>query len=75
MARKRKRKVTLAELKRRAEAAAAEAAGGLVCRRCGCRDFRVTHTWRRKGSIKRRRECRLCGLPKITYESEGENAD
>jgi len=43
--------------------------GGLICRRCGCRDFRVEKTDRRPdGSIRRLRKCRHCGYPLRTVE-------
>lgn len=44
-------------------------AGGLVCKRCGCADFRVTHTERIAGAIRRRRTCRNCGHRVVTYEN------
>ena len=43
---------------------------GLVCRHCGCQDFRVTYTrstWH--GRIMRRRQCRHCGKRMLTWES------
>jgi len=42
---------------------------GLVCRKCGCKHFRVIYT-RPTGRhrIKRRRECRACGHRMTTWE-------
>ncbi|HOM16568.1 MAG TPA: hypothetical protein PLQ00_04525 [Thermoguttaceae bacterium] len=46
-----------------------EQAKGLECRRCGCRHFYVTHTLQLPdGRIKRRRVCRHCGTPIVTFE-------
>ena len=45
---------------------------GPVCRRCGCRQFRVActrPTW--GGRIMRRRECRHCGKRMTTWEKGG----
>ena len=48
---------------------AREAEVGIRCPRCGCSHFWVTHTQRtRGGRIRRRRECRHCGRPMITFE-------
>jgi hypothetical protein len=41
---------------------------GLVCKGCGCRDYRVLYTDRRDGYILRRRECRHCGRRVTTRE-------
>jgi transcriptional regulator NrdR family protein len=42
---------------------------GLICRQCGCRDFRVTDTEPLKdGRIRRRRTCRHCGRRVVTFE-------
>ena len=53
----------------------------ICCRRCGCGQSRVTHSWprvirwtwqglkREKTIIKRRRVCRYCGLPFTTIET------
>lgn len=42
---------------------------GLVCRRCGCTHFEVTHTIRKpNGTIRRRRVCRHCGRAIMTEE-------
>jgi len=42
---------------------------GLVCRRCGCQHFEVTHTEKIKGGlIRRRRQCRHCGFKFVTFE-------
>ena len=51
---------------------AATAAGerGLVCRKCGCRDFRVYYTRQRRLSVFRVRICRHCGAKISTTESE-----
>lgn len=44
---------------------------GLVCRRCGCRDFRVVKTRKlRPNWITRRRQCRHCGRRITTQERE-----
>lgn len=43
-------------------------AGGLVCRQCGCRDFRVIYTRNDPSGIIRRRECRHCGKRVTTVE-------
>ena len=45
--------------------------GGLECRKCGCRHFRVVYTRRaRSGKLVRRRECRNCGKRMTTIEQE-----
>jgi transcriptional regulator NrdR family protein len=42
---------------------------GLVCRTCGCQDFRVVYVKHRPGGvIVRRRECRHCGRRAMTRE-------
>ncbi len=42
---------------------------GLVCRACGCQDFRVVYVKHRPGGIViRRRECRHCGRRVLTRE-------
>ena len=43
--------------------------GGLECRHCGCRHFKVIYTrpWY-GGRIMRRRECRHCGKRMTTWE-------
>lgn len=41
---------------------------GLACPKCGGCDFRVTHTWRMKLRIRRRRVCRHCGRAVTTFE-------
>jgi len=42
---------------------------GLLCRRCGCRHFRTIYTRPGAfGSVRRRRECRHCGLRITTVE-------
>ena len=43
--------------------------GGLECRHCGCRHFKVIYTrpWY-GGRIMRRRECRNCGKRMTTWE-------
>lgn len=44
-----------------------------VCAECGCPDFEVANVYRWTGGIrKRRRICRNCGLPEVTYEVAGE---
>lgn len=43
---------------------------GLVCRKCGCRDFFVVYTRKRRGYIQRSRQCRHCGTRKTTWERE-----
>lgn len=42
---------------------------GLICPRCGCRHFYVTHTERVGTRIRRRRVCRHCGRRIITWEA------
>jgi hypothetical protein len=42
--------------------------GGLACRKCGCRDFRVRDTRRADGFIRRYRVCRYCGTVRTTTE-------
>ena len=44
---------------------------GLVCRKCGCRHFRVLHTRRGPDSIQRERQCRYCGKVVRTWEKLG----
>lgn len=41
---------------------------GLVCRKCGCREFRTIYTRRIPGGIRRARQCRYCGLRRRTIE-------
>lgn len=41
---------------------------GLVCPRCGCKHFEVTHTLRQRCRIRRRRVCRHCGRAIYTVE-------
>jgi len=42
---------------------------GLVCRKCGCRHFRVIYTRpQADGRIKRSRQCRNCGRRMVTWE-------
>lgn len=41
---------------------------GIRCSACWCRHFYVTHTNRVGRRIKRRRICRNCGKPLITWE-------
>jgi hypothetical protein len=41
---------------------------GLICKKCGCRDFRVKHTRPGTESIRRERECRHCGRVVWTCE-------
>lgn len=61
----RKPRKTLAEMAEGAEPM------GLVCRACGCRDFRVVRVMHKvQGRIQRKRVCRHCGTPKITVEKE-----
>ena len=45
--------------------------GGIRCRKCGCRDFRVIYTKKATlGRIRRRRQCRHCSHRITTYEAE-----
>jgi len=45
--------------------------GGLECRHCGCKHFRVIYTRRaRSGTLLRRRECRHCSKRMTTIEQE-----
>jgi len=41
---------------------------GLVCRKCGCHNFRVDYTRPKPDAIMRRRICRNCGAALITWE-------
>ncbi len=41
---------------------------GLLCRKCGCRDFRTVYTRRIPNGIRRSRQCRQCGKRIITTE-------
>jgi hypothetical protein len=41
---------------------------GLVCRACGCRDFRTIYTRPRGDSIVRRKRCRNCDRAISTRE-------
>jgi transcriptional regulator NrdR family protein len=42
---------------------------GLLCRKCGAREFRVIYTRAaRDGKIIRRRACRQCATPITTWE-------
>ena len=41
---------------------------GLVCGKCGCRNFNVKHTRPASGSILRERQCRNCG--KVVWTNE-----
>jgi hypothetical protein len=50
------------------ERAAAEEKKGIECRRCGCRHFSTIYTRACVKGIRRRRECRHCGLRTTTYE-------
>jgi transcriptional regulator NrdR family protein len=44
-------------------------ARGIVCRRCGYRRFRVTHTEPLAGGlVRRRKRCRRCGQKQVTFE-------
>lgn len=45
-----------------------EVSVGLICRQCGCRDFRVVETERKNGFVLRRRECRNCASRATTRE-------
>lgn len=48
---------------------------GLVCRQCGCRDFRVIYTRPGAGNRNvRRRACRHCGL-RVTTSEQANDAD
>jgi hypothetical protein len=48
---------------------------GLSCPRCGCNEFRVSHTYRKKRFIRRRRVCLLRKRPLWTIEqSVADNA-
>ena len=55
---------TMAELAR----TAAVAPPGLVCRKCGCKDFRVRNTRSGANVIRRYRICRHCGTVRTTTE-------
>lgn len=41
---------------------------GLVCGKCGCRQFRTPHTRPASGGILRERACRNCGKVILTKE-------
>lgn len=41
---------------------------GIVCRKCGCREFRVVYTRRIPVGIRRLKQCRHCGRRKMTVE-------
>lgn len=41
---------------------------GIPCRRCGCCHWYVVYVQRLENRIRRRRECRHCGLRVTTYE-------
>jgi hypothetical protein len=41
---------------------------GLVCRKCGCREFFVVYTRKVLGGIRRLRQCRHCGGRRMTVE-------
>jgi len=41
---------------------------GLMCKKCGCHNFRVNYTRPKAGAIMRRRICRNCGTALITWE-------
>jgi predicted nucleic acid-binding Zn-ribbon protein len=43
---------------------------GLICKKCGCRQFDTVTTGREDGYIVRYKKCAYCGLRKKTYESE-----
>lgn len=53
-----------------AEMAAGNNPPGLVCHNCGCRDFRVARVKPKQNRIQRKRICRHCGTPKVTFEQE-----
>lgn len=49
---------------------AKDASRGVRCRECGCADFYVRETERKKdGTIRRRRQCRNCGKRLTTQEN------
>jgi hypothetical protein len=41
---------------------------GLVCRKCGCREFRVLYIRRIPDGIRRLKQCRYCGKRRMTIE-------
>lgn len=41
---------------------------GLVCRKCGCSNFKVDYTRSRADMIMRKRICRACGQHLVTHE-------
>ncbi len=41
---------------------------GIVCRKCGCADMRVTRTTRTADGIRRERVCRHCGRRHFSIE-------
>ena len=49
---------------------------GLACRNCGCRHWLVVYTRPGPmGSIRRRRQCRHCGLRVTTIEREADDGN
>ncbi len=45
---------------------------GITCGRCGCRQFKTTHTEPlHDGRIRRRKYCRNCVKRVVTFESAG----
>jgi C4-type Zn-finger protein len=59
---------TAEELAAAAIADPGEAAGGIACPRCECRDLRVVKTRRSAGVVVRKRQCRHCGWRVTTVE-------
>lgn len=51
------------------ELAAVGRKGGLICPRCGCRDFTTVKTIQGDGHVQRRRQCRHCGERITTIEA------
>jgi len=52
---------TGAEMAAEADAARAEATGGIECPKCGCRHLHIYKTVPKGTLVKRRRQCRNCG--------------
>jgi transcriptional regulator NrdR family protein len=45
-----------------------DGANGLKCPKCGCQNFRVDYTRPKDGGIMRKRFCRHCNTPLVTFE-------
>lgn len=64
-----KESMSLAEMAEKADAKAAEVSRGIMCPKCGCRDWRVVYKRPlTAGREQRRRACRNCGHRVTTTE-------